>query len=659
MPRQPSTRPGGGPAVAPRTRVVALRIAVAVTALVALGAATLAWGPVAPAGAASSAGVVVTGATTLPDELQVVGHGWGHGRGMGQYGAFGYATGRSGGPWSSDQILAHYYGGTTSLTLSPSTLSVLIAANRTKPLVADAPGGVDVLGVTEPTVHGGARVTQRVDGRFDVQFAESCTPQAWGPATVVDGPVWVAAPNVTADSTLLRNCTAPGGPRYRGALVAVRQASGGTNLGVAQTVNWVSLEDYVRGVVPAEMPAWWGDAEGGRGMAALESQAVAARSYAAAGDARWGDYHSDLNAAATTCDTTSCQVYAGALAEHPNSNAATSATAGEVRAFGTTVARTEFSSSTGGYTAGGTFPAVPDEGDAVALNSYHDWSTTIVRADIESRYGLGTLVDARVTERNGYGDMGGRVQKLRLTGTDKTVEVTGNGLRSTFGLRSDWFDLLDGAASLPPPVAPRLIGSSCPQGQVPSAGYTDVEAGTGAATYADCATWWAITFGTGPGTFSPAGVVSRAQLASFVAREIAAAGAQLPDAPPDAFDDDDGSVHEHAINQLAAVGVVTGTAPRRFEPGLTVTRAQGATMVSRALDHSGLGPPANVTDPFVDDESSVHEGAINRLAAGGIVTGVSQGYYQPAGQLRRVQVAAMTVRALDWLIESNLADPHA
>src|SRR3546814_8621398 len=49
----------------------------------------------------------------LPAELAVQGHGWGHGRGMGQFGSFGYATGLAGAPWSHTQILDHFYGGTT------------------------------------------------------------------------------------------------------------------------------------------------------------------------------------------------------------------------------------------------------------------------------------------------------------------------------------------------------------------------------------------------------------------------------------------------------------------------------------------------------------------------------------------------------------------
>src|SRR5207244_3658755 len=125
--------------------------------------------------------------------------------------------------------------------------------------------------------------------------------------------------------------------------------------------------------VPLESPASWGGLGGGAGMHALRAQAVAARSYAAA-EARW-PY-------AKTCDTASCQMYGGVTVqgsagvssvEQAPTDAAVAQTAGEVRQFGNgQVARTEFSSSTGGWSAGGTFPAVPDEGDT--RSPRHTWT---------------------------------------------------------------------------------------------------------------------------------------------------------------------------------------------------------------------------------------------------------------------------------------------
>jgi len=83
---------------------------------------------------------------------------------------------------------------------------------------------------------------------------------------------------------------------YRGDLQMVNT---GTSSAV---VNRLPVEDYLRGVVPREMPASWADLGGGKGAQALRSQAVAARSYAIS---------SPRNSYATTCDTTTCQVYGG------------------------------------------------------------------------------------------------------------------------------------------------------------------------------------------------------------------------------------------------------------------------------------------------------------------------------------------------------------
>ena len=114
-------------------------------------------------------------------------------------------------------------------------------------------------------------------------------------------------------------------------------------------------------------------------MHALRAQAVAARSYA------WAERRSDW---AQTCDTQSCQVYGGRASqdgatftdlEPATTDQAVDDTKGQVRVFTADgkVARTEFSSSTGGYTAGGTFPAVPDEGDAVDSNPSANWTARI------------------------------------------------------------------------------------------------------------------------------------------------------------------------------------------------------------------------------------------------------------------------------------------
>lgn len=219
---------------------------------------------------------------------------------------------------------------------------------------------------------------------------------------------------------------------YRGELRAINFS------GNQRTVNAVKLEQYLRGVVPRESPASWGDAGSGRGMAALEAQAVAARSYAAA---------EDRYPYAETCDTTACQVYGGRgklvngsylALEDSRSDTAIANTNRKVRILNGAIARTEFSSSTGGYTAGGTFPAVPDKGDAVSSNPNHLWDKDIARSTIENVYKKGTLQSIS-RSGNGFGDFGGRTLEVTMQFSGGKVVVTGDAFRRTFGLKSDWY----------------------------------------------------------------------------------------------------------------------------------------------------------------------------------------------------------------------------
>ena len=211
------------------------------------------------------------------------------------------------------------------------------------------------------------------------------------------------------------------------------------NNGSQRTVNAVAVESYLRGVVPLEMPASWALLGDGAGAEALQSQAVSARSYALG---------EDRASYALTCDTISCQVYGGravrtngTLTSNENvlSNQAIADTAGVVRLRDGEVARTEFSSSTGGWTAGGVFPAVEDLGDAVELNPNHDWDVDIDISDIEARFSNRQLDRAFISERNGLGQDGGRVLEVTLEFGEETFTMTGNEFRRAFGLRSDWF----------------------------------------------------------------------------------------------------------------------------------------------------------------------------------------------------------------------------
>jgi len=292
------------------------------------------------------------------------------------------------------------------------------------------------------------------DGLDDTLFDLSADLQADDPDEDADtGPR--LDPFLELDETIQRCVSATEQRYYRGELRAVH------NNGSQRTVNAVEVEAYLRAVVPLEMPASWASLGDGAGAAALQAQAVSARSYALG---------EDRTSYARTCDTISCQVYGGRAVrrggdvtdnEHPLSNEAIADTAGTVRMRDGEVTRTEFSSSTGGWTAGGVFPAVEDLGDAVERNPNHDWNEQIPVSDVEARFSDRQLDRIFVSERNGLGQDGGRVIEVTFIFGDETFTMDGNDFRRAFGLRSDWFSV-DWTRELQAPVS-SLAGCICPE----------------------------------------------------------------------------------------------------------------------------------------------------------------------------------------------------
>jgi hypothetical protein len=114
-----------------------------------------------------------------------------------------------------------------------------------------------------------------------------------------------------------------------------------------------------------------------------------------------------------------------------------------------TVATTEYSASSGGYSTGAQFPAVVDAGDSICIsasvcNPNHDWTVTLSGASIDAAYpSIGTFTSLDVTSRNGDGDEGGRVNELTVTGTGGSVPVTGSQFAAAMNLPSNWFAQAD------------------------------------------------------------------------------------------------------------------------------------------------------------------------------------------------------------------------
>jgi hypothetical protein len=146
-----------------------------------------------------------------------------------------------------------------------------------------------------------------------------------------------------------------------------------------------------------------------------------------------------------------------------------------------------------------------------------------------------------------------------------------------------------------------------------------------------------ITAGCTSTLFCPNSNVLRDQMASFLDRAL-----DLPPTAIDFYDDDEGNIHEAAINRLAAAGITGGCDVREYCPKASVKRDQMASFLVRAFKL----PPA-VTDYFNDDEGNLHELQINALARSGITGGCGPGRYCPTNVVTRGQMTAFLHRALD------------
>ncbi len=327
------------------------------------------------------------------------GRGWGHGVGMAQYGARGYAEAG----WGYRRIVAHYYRGTELRIVPARPVRVLLAAGRpavtigsSKPYrVVDARGKVRKLKPGAQKLVAGkiAKV------RFPLRYEPGAAP-------------------LTLD-----------GAAYRGALVVHRDAR------TLLIVNKLPLDRYLRGVVPWEMPDDWHPE-------ALRAQSVVARSYALA-TLKPGTRF-DLYA-----DTRS-QVYGGIAAEEASTNRAIGSTAGRVLLWRGRVATTFYHSTSGGRTAAvaEVWPkarsvpylvSVPDPHDN--LSKHHRWGPfRLTPAEVGKRLGV-PLGLGPVTDLLAARAPSGRVtvMKLKLGGGTRTMLA--QDFRRALDLRSTWFSV--------------------------------------------------------------------------------------------------------------------------------------------------------------------------------------------------------------------------
>ena len=380
--------------------------------LLAVLVALVAPGTAAPRAAAEP---VVAGTPTFV----FTGRGWGHGVGMSQWGAYGFATHG----WTYDRILAHYYRGTALSKAPAARVRVLLAeGRRTLTVAAQSPFRVR---------DGAGELHELEPGRYAFGPGLRIALQP-GVLTQLRGPLRF---------TGLESPLALDGKRYRGSLEVAVQA------GALRAINAVGLEAYLFGVVPDEVPDEW-PAE------ALKAQAVVARSYALAVRKPGPfDLYADVRS----------QVYGGYDAEEPTTTAAVQETAGEVLTYDGKVATTFFFSTSGGRTAnvsdvwsGEPLPylvSVPDPYDTAS--PYHTWGpVTFATAKLRRDLGVrGRLLDLRTTAT-----ASGRVGTLVAVGSEGETSLGASDARSRLGLRSTWFRVA--ALGLDPLAKPVVYGGT-------------------------------------------------------------------------------------------------------------------------------------------------------------------------------------------------------
>jgi stage II sporulation protein D len=335
------------------------------------------------------------------------GAGFGHGIGMSQYGAYGYALNGA----KYEGILAHYYKG-TRLTSAPSrAVRVLLQPEDPYIRVRGATGiGGHALKLNRTYVareSGGGILVTTESGRHVARVGNGA--RFTGPQ-----PLRLLGPALNGVSSGL----------YRGAIEIRTEGAGVTSIDV------LDLDSYVRGVVAGEMPSSWP-------LEALKVQAVAARTYALATRKTTGLYDQYPD--------TRSQVYRGVTGESVRSDAAVRDTSGRIVTFGGAPAVTYYFSTSGGQTENIEFSfvgalskpwlvSVPDPYDN--KSPYHRWTVNTTAASLDRALGApGSFKRVKVLQRG----VSPRVVRARVIGTKGSTVLSGPTIRARLGLRDTWF----------------------------------------------------------------------------------------------------------------------------------------------------------------------------------------------------------------------------
>jgi stage II sporulation protein D len=333
----------------------------------------------------------------------VHGRGFGHGVGMSAYGAYGYALHGK----SHQFILGHYFSGTMIGTISgPRVVRVLLDVSSGDIGFSAATSACGV--ALDPTrsyqAHrsGNAVVLRSSDGKRLADCGHKLRAAGAGKIAI------------------------DGVGTYRGALESVPTES---DSGSLNAINALTVDQYVKGVIPNESPPTWPEEE-------LKAQAIASRSFALT--AGVGGNGFDLYA-----DTRS-QVYEGLESEYARTNAMANATRGQVVEYGGEIAETLFSACSGGHTEsivnvfGSSVPylvGVPDPYDYYC--PLHTWTLKFSGPEISDKlsgYLDGKLKQVAIAKRG----VTPRIISAKLIGTGGVTTVTGEQLEVALGGYDTW-----------------------------------------------------------------------------------------------------------------------------------------------------------------------------------------------------------------------------
>ena len=369
---------------------------------------------------------------------------------MSQWGARGAAE--SGLSWS--QILDFYYPSTVRHSIGNGEIRVWLSADTDgNTTVLPARGLQAAVGNTRRVLPTGAgyKAWRAVESRGRVSLQYQDAKGTWRAYSFGSG---------AATGSGIVSVRMPDGSvkEVRGAVSAMADS---TAPGRLRTVLHSTMESYLRGVVPAEMPSSWHSQ-------ALAAQSVAARTYAAS----YQRNQRNKGAVWDICDTVTCQVFRGVATtskwgtrtsgEHTRTNAAITSTSGTVlrtsAAAAAPFAHTEFSASNGGYTvAGGPRYQVAkrDPYDGKAGNPHTSWTTTLAPATVDAAFGVGAVRSIQVLRRDGLGLHGGRALQVEVTGSRGKVTVSGLQFRMKLKLKSQMIAFVGKSTATAPSTTPR------------------------------------------------------------------------------------------------------------------------------------------------------------------------------------------------------------